>query len=131
MNNTLDTVIIVVDEEPFCIWEMELAERNKEFLEGIDVGYWDYILNTNFNSDDEKRASIALRSAFHHSLETMFSLLGGFLQAPDCVYAWVAKCSNVQLRSVIRKITQQNSTLFTRFHIQQISWKRISELVFH
>ncbi len=41
--NGLNNTIIVVNDEPYCIWEVDLKERNKEFLEGIDEDYFDYI----------------------------------------------------------------------------------------
>lgn len=128
--NGLNNTIIVVNDEPYCIWEVDLKERNKEFLEGIDEDYFDYIVNTHLATEDEKRASISLRIAFHHSLETMFSLLGAYVQAPDCVYAWLAKCSNSDLRSIVERISQNDNTLFTKLNIKDISWQAIAQLIF-
>ncbi len=72
----MDSSIFVVNQEPYCIWEIDVQERNKEFLNGIDTDFFDYIVELHLNADDEKRASIALRSTLHHAMETMFSLLG-------------------------------------------------------
>ena len=47
-----------------------------EFLNGIDVEYFDYAIKAHLETDDEKRASIALRTISHHAIETLFSLLG-------------------------------------------------------
>lgn len=33
--------IFVVNEEPYCILEVDLLERNNEFLDGIDTEYFD------------------------------------------------------------------------------------------
>jgi len=126
----LDNTIIVVNDEPYCIWEIDLKERNKEFLDGIDVEYFDYFLKTHLSTDDEKRASVALRIAFHHSIETMFSLLGSYIQAPDCVYAWIAKCSSSDLRSIVQRINRKDETLFLKLNVKGLSWQSIAQLIF-
>ncbi len=122
--------ILVVNEEPYCIWEIDIAERNSEFLDGIDVKYFDYLLNAYLDSEDEKRAAIALRATLHHAMETMFSLLGAYIQAPDCAYAWIAKCSNNNLRQLVKNIGSYPNTLFTKLNIEQVSWESISKKVF-
>lgn len=35
----MDNVIIVVNDEPYSIWDVNISERNKEYLQGIDVDY--------------------------------------------------------------------------------------------
>lgn len=127
---TLQNTIIVVNKEPYCIWEVDLEKRNLEFIEGIDVDYFEYLLNLHLNSEDEKRASIALRTTLHHAVETFFSLLGAYIQAPDCVYAWVAKCSNTELRSLVKRVADGDSSLFTKLNLERVSWESLAELVF-
>lgn len=83
----MENSIYVVNKEPYCIWEVDIKERNKEFLNGIDPEYFYYLAELHAGADDEKRAAIALRSTLHHAMETMFSLLGAYIQAPDCAYA--------------------------------------------
>lgn len=127
MNNT----IIVVNDEPYCIWEHDLKGRNNEFLESTDVEYFDYVLNTHLTTEDEKRAAVSLRMTFHHALETLFSLLGSYVQAPDCAYAWIIKCSTTDLREVIRRINQEDKTLISKLKLTDISWRAIAELIFY
>ncbi len=115
--------IFVVNEEPYCIWEVDIAERNSEFLEGIDTEYFNYLLNVYLESEDEKRAAIALRATLHHAMETMFSLLGAYIQAPNCSYAWIAKCSNKDLRMLVKNIGSYHNTLYTRLNIERVSWE--------
>lgn len=126
----MDSSIFVVNQEPYCIWEIDVQERNKEFLDGIDIDFFDYVVELHLNSDDEKRASIALRSTLHHAMETMFSLLGAYIQAPDCAYAWIAKCSNRELRDFIGSIGNYKNDLFTKLLIERVSWEEISKSVF-
>ncbi len=127
---SLQNTIIVVNEEPYCIWEVDVKKRNIEFISGIDVDYFEYLLNVHLNAEDEKRASIALRTTLHHATETLFSLLGAYIQAPDCVYAWVAKCSNKELRSLIGKVNEGYSDVFSKFNIDEVSWESVAALVF-
>jgi len=127
----MDNTIIVVNEEPYCIWEHDLKSRNKEFLESIDVDYFDYVLRTNLNADDKKRAAVSLRMSFHHALETMFSLLGSYIQAPDCTYAWLIKCSTNNLREIVERINRHDKALFTKLKMTDVSWNAIAETVFY
>lgn len=126
----MQSSIFVVNEEPYCIWEVDILERNNEFLNGIDTEYFDYALKVHIEADDEKRASIALRATLHHATETMFSLLGAYIQAPDCAYAWIAKCKNESLRELIGKISASRNDLFTKLNIEKVSWECVAESVF-
>ncbi len=126
----MQNTIIVVDEEPYCVWEVDMKERNEEFLNSIDVDYFDYVLQQHIKSDDKKRASVALQLSYHHAMETFFSYIGAYVQAPDCSYAWIDKCKNVQLRSLVRKISKHDLDIFTKLNVKSVSWRNISELVF-
>lgn len=126
MNNS----IFVVVEEPYCIWEVDLPRRNMEFINGIDVEYFDYLTKLHLEAGDEKRASIALRTTLHHAIETMFLLLGAYIQAPDCAYAWIAKCSNKDLRTLVAKINGAHDSLFTKLKISKVSWEDVGQSVF-
>lgn len=95
--------VFVVNKEPYCIWDIDLQRRNRQFLKGLDPAYFEYVLNAHLATDDEQRSSIALRASLHHALETLFSLIGAYVQAPDCAYAWIAKCKNELLRD-LRKV---------------------------
>lgn len=122
--------VFVVNKEPYCIWEVDVIERNKEFLKGIDPDYFSYLAEVHLNADDEKRAAVAIRAAFHHALETLFSLFGAYTQAPDCAYAWVAKCSNNQLRKFVTDVNSGKNSLFTKLNIDRVTWSEISKSVF-
>jgi len=122
--------IFVVNEEPYCIWEVDLLERNNDFLDGIDTEYFDYLFKVHTEADDEKRASIALRTTLHHAIETMFSLLGAYIQAPNCVHAWIAKCSNKDLRALVEKISGYRNNIFTKLNIEKVTWECVAEYIF-
>lgn len=122
--------IFQVNDEPFCLWESDISERNREFLEGIDVEYFDYLLKIHGEATDEKKASVALRTSLHHAMETMFSLIGAYVQAPDCAYAWISKCSNRDLRYFIATVDIGKSDLFTKLKIDNVSWDSVAESIF-
>ncbi|MFZ5931359.1 MAG: hypothetical protein ACOY15_09105 [Pseudomonadota bacterium] len=121
--------IFVVNEEPYSLWEIDIRERNKEFLEGIDTEYFDYALKVHGEADDEKRASVALQTSLHHATEMLFLLLGAYIQAPDCAYAWIAKCSNTDLRELLYKIGIGDKTLFTKLLIERVTWNNIANCI--
>jgi hypothetical protein len=127
---SLPNTIFVVNEEPYCIWEVDLKKRNIEFIESIDVDYFEYLLNVHLHAEDEKRASIALRTTLHHAIETFFSLLGAYVQAPDCVYAWVAKCSNKELRQLIKRINERDPNINTKLNLDRVTWESVAKLIF-
>lgn len=119
-----------VNDVPYCLWEIDLAARTRSFLDGVDPDYFDYVLQAHTNTEDEKRALVAIRLSLHHATETMFSLLGAFVQAPDCPYAWIAKCSNPELREFAERVSKQDQSVITKLNIPSISWTSIAGAIF-
>lgn len=126
----MQSSIFAVNDEPYCLWEVDLASRTRTFLDGIDTEYFDYILRTHINTADEKRAVLAIRLSLHHAIEVLFSLLGSFVQAPDCPYAWIAKCSNTDLREFIARVSKEDASLITRLNIPSVSWTTLASAIF-
>lgn len=130
MADQLGNRIIFVNDEPYCIWGWDLDERNKQFVDGLDPDYFDFLIRAFLETDDDKRSAIALRTTLHHSLETLFSLMGALTQAPQCTYAWLAKCSTTALRAVIDRVSTGDKTLRTGWTFSSVSWHQIAMLVF-
>lgn len=129
----MENTIIVVNNEPYCIWEIDLKERNLEFINSISPEYFKYLIKAHFENieeEDDKWAAVALRIGYFHGLETLFSLIGAFLQAPNCVYAWLLRCPTAELRTLIQRINQSDQTIFTKLNIKNINWQSISDAVF-
>jgi hypothetical protein len=121
--------IFMVGDEPHCIAGWDLKQRNAEFLDGFDTGYFEFLINTLADAEDEKRAALALRSTLHHSLETLFTLLCALSQAPHCVYAWISKCSTGPLRRLVETIGRGepiNGPWVTRPR----GWSGLADIVF-
>lgn len=123
--------IFLVNKEPYCLWDPDLEARNNQFLKGLDADYFDYTIKVHLEAEDDQRASVAFKLTLHHALETFFSLLGAYVQAPDCAYAWLTKCSTEELRSLVLRITKGDSGIFTKLGIHPVNWDTISQSVFH
>jgi hypothetical protein len=127
---SMQNSIFLVNDEPYCLWELDIHTKNLEFLDGFDPHYFDYLLNLHINSDDEKRASVALSICLHHAIETLFSLIGAYIQAPDCAYAWIAKCQTGDLKKLIKRISESDNSIVTKLRIKPIAWESIATHVF-
>jgi hypothetical protein len=125
----MKSTIFAAGDEPYCLWEIDVTERTREFLTGLDPEFFSYVLQTHMGAEDEKRASVSIRLALHHGIETLFSLLGAFVQAPDCPYAWIARCRTEELRAVISRISAGDDSLITRWEKPILSWTDVSAAV--
>ncbi len=123
--------MFAVNETPYCVWEHDLLERNMEFLNGIDCKYFEYVSEVNFaeiDGENKKRASIALRSSYHHGLETLFMLISALIQAPQAVYAYSLKCFPKDIKAIINKINR-GETIYNKYGASRLSWEEISKSI--
>ncbi len=131
---TLSNVVFSVNDNPYCIWDVSLAERNLEFLEQFDSGYFEYLAVTGISGlEDEhhqKHAALLMRQGLYHGLETLFSMLGALIQAPDCVYGWVLKCNPGDVRKIVQRINQGDDSLPRKLVMNNVSWKELSHAIF-
>lgn len=103
----LDRYVFAARDEPYTVVDFDLRERNRRFLAGIDPGYFEYLVSAhagNLVGENQQRAAIALRTAYHHGIETLFTLLGAYIQAPLAVAAWIPKSSTGDLREIARRL---------------------------
>lgn len=120
-----------VGEKVFCCWEYDLPARNARFLSTIDAAYFSYVSAVHqsaLSGEHEQRAAIALRAAYHHALETLFTLLGALIQAPDALPAWAIKCDTPSLRQVVRAISV-GAPMLTQNGRQNVTFANLSETV--
>ena len=74
-----------VRDQTYCVWDHHLRQRNETFLRSLDGQYFQYLIDVHvpkLEGENAQRAAVTLRAGYHHSLETMFSLLGALTQAP-------------------------------------------------
>lgn len=123
--------IYAVLDELYCVWEVDLRSRNLAFLKGIDAEYFEYLATSSIdaldNDESKMRAAASLRLGFYNGIETLFLLLGALLQAPDCAYAWVAQCKTGQLRELLRRIDDGDSSLLLKVTLEPLTWMRIAK----
>ena len=104
----LQARLFAVGADPYCVWDWNLHERNIEYLESLDPDYFDYVGRVNSpqldseHADERRRAATAIRTAYHHGLESFFALLFATLQAPWCVVGWMQVYSPAGLREMVR-----------------------------
>lgn len=124
----MKNVLFQVVDEPYCIWEEDLKAHTLAFLTGFDTRYFDYLLDIHLNADDEARSAMALRVVYHHAMETLFSFLGALLQAPSAPQAWISKCQNKHLYELIRRISNNDSSLPKGLSIQSVGWHGLASV---
>jgi hypothetical protein len=110
MYKEIQRSVFAVGDTSYCVWGWDLIDRNLRFLDGIDEEYFVYIAETHLGhiqGAQAQLASVALRAAYHLSLETFFSLIGAALQAPDCVVGWVLKAQTSQIKEVVEALRRR------------------------
>lgn len=130
----------LVNGTPYCLFDEDVISHNKEFLKGLDAEFFNYISESHIVVDkndpmqwslrDQMHSPTALRLAYHHSLETLFSLIGIFLQAPECGFAWLPRCSTNDLGEIVRRISSGDATLFNIWKIDEMGWHGVANAVF-
>jgi hypothetical protein len=126
--------IFAVDETPYCVWKHDLKDRNLRFIESVDHEHFTYLAATlapDLNGEYAQRAAIALRTGYHHALETLFTLLCASFRAPGCVVGWIQKCQTHQLRFSRQESTRRTPQLvqlawLTRGHLANVGRVRCS-----
>jgi hypothetical protein len=125
----MEAVKFVIYETPFACWDWDLREKNLEFLEGIDAGYFRYVANLNSDhveDNDKHRAAVSLRLAYSHGLEALFALLCSAVQAPQCPIGWVLNYRNMDLLSLVKKISNKEP-VYTKFRQTPVTWELLAK----
>jgi hypothetical protein len=126
--------VFAVANEPFCIWEHPLDTHNLDFLRGIDAEYFAAIGRMSSPEvqgmiEDEHRGATVARLALHQGVETLFSLLAAMLQAPKCVYAWLANCSNSTLREIVSGISNASFDAPMQLQGPSPTWRLLASFI--
>lgn len=127
-DHSLHRYIFAVADQIYCCWEHNLPDRNEQFLRSFDSEYFNYVAHRHMDqleSEDKQRAAVALRAAYYHGLETLFSLLGAMAQAPDAVPAWIPKCSTGELRRIVNAL-QLGRPILTQTGRQSLTLRELA-----
>ena len=134
MSVSIQNARFVIDETPYCLWDDDIRQRNLDFLDSIDPGYFEHVANLHGESlegDEKQYAATALRVAHFQGLETVFALLCAAIQAPDCVVGWLSMYQNKELYEVVRKINAWGGVgVYTKLRDKDITWDAVAKLVY-
>jgi hypothetical protein len=122
-----------VNDEPFCLWETDIKNMNLEYIGHIDPQYFEFIADTNegyLDGENKHRAASVIRTSYYHGLETLFSLICAALQAHYCIFGWMLKYKNQQLRDMVNAINSDSAIFISQLNIDRINWKSIAEAIF-
>lgn len=126
------SIFFVVDE-PYCVWDIDLKERNLELLNSIDSTYFEHVARLSLDKADDaehkQQTATLLRISYYHGLETLFSYVGALIQAPCCVYAWLPKCSPGDVNIVVSRIDEGKHKLPSQLQIDRVDWNTIASMV--
>ena len=121
----------VTDETPHCLWDFDIRESNRTFLNGIDPLYFKHVADTQsqlLEGESKQYAALALRSAYTQGIETLFALIASAAQAPNCPVGWMLRYKNDHLERIVRKI-QNSEPILSRFNAEFLSWESLSFLL--
>lgn len=121
-----------IGDQPHCVWGWGLYGKNIHFLREIDHEYFQYVAQVHTEhteGKDKGKAAIALRSAYYHGLETLFSLIFSMLQAPQCSLPWILKAKPWQIRKLAGEVCDGKLSGPVRFRLDAPTWENISALV--
>jgi hypothetical protein len=122
-----------VESDAYCAWDPNLTAHNIWYIQCIEPAYFEYIADINkdgLESDHKDHAAIAIRTGYHHGLETLFALLFAGLQAPGCVVGWMQKYSLEQLRTLVRSVDTTEVPRYLAVRPDPFTWEGIVQEVF-
>jgi hypothetical protein len=118
-----------IDETPYCVWDWDIRQVNLDYLDSIDPRYFAHmatIHGPSLEGEERQYAAAALRMAYTHGLESLFALICAAIQAPDCVVGWLLKYKNIELESVVKKISGWES-VYSKLKLNPITWEKLAE----
>lgn len=130
--SVIQNVRFVVNETPYCMWDLDIHQRNLDFINSIDPRYFEHIAKLHSDSlegEEKQYAAAALRIAYSHGLESLFALLCASVQAPDCIVGWLLKYQNKELYEVVRKISERER-LYSKLRVKPVTWDVVADSVF-
>jgi len=118
----------IIYDKPYCIWDLDLSQKNLDFIESMSPEYFNNVALHNVKQLEEEEknlAALSIRLAYFHGMETFFSLICATLQAPECIVGWLQKYSANSLRKMIIDINAGQNIL-TKNGPNQFSWEELS-----
>lgn len=124
--------MFMVNDKPYCVWEWDLKKKNLDFIQSIDLAFFDYLTRRYINDidgNDSKQAAMALRASYIHGIETLFTLMLAAAQSPHGVPAWIQKCGNHVLREMVEGLNKGYLPVWNAFGLDALTWENLSERI--
>jgi hypothetical protein len=123
-----------VYDRTYCLWGVDLPQRNLEAIDNIDSDHFDFLAHLYYEklqSEHKQNVALAIRMAYGHAVETLFSLICATLQAPFCFYAWMLKYRPSDVPKMISEIGNYNFHLHLSpdYNVKISSWKDFSAMI--
>lgn len=131
MEDVLQYSPFVVGDRPFCVWEWDLRQRNREFLDSVDPNYFRYAAAVHadqIDGDHSQVAALGLRLTYSHAMEAFFALLCAALQAPGCIFGWFDKYKEDDIRTLLERI-KLGGRVRSVVELEETSWAGISTVI--
>ena len=121
-----------IDENPWCLWDVDLKQNNLHFLNSIDPEFFEYLskayVKSNTSDDENNKIALALRMTYSQGLETFFAFLFAAIQAPDCPLGWLHKYWPSDIESLLNKIHNRQPVL-SKLDIIPFTWQNIADKI--
>lgn len=130
---TAQYTLYAILDEPYCLWDWDVQARAREFLDGIDHGYFEYLAlqGQRLVADPAHglHSAAAMRLGYFHGAETLFLLIGAFIQAPHAPQAFVSECWPAQLRKLLTRLSVGPELELVCWGPPPMSWDLIARIV--
>ena len=131
---TLEYYKFMVYDTPYCVWDglQYLKHMNKYFFRSLERNYYSFILDVakTSNNDTETESNILLRQTYHHAIETLFSIIFGYLQAPHAIPAWIYRSTRSDLDLCVKDLSTGNKLPYLAKPMQTEGWGGFCETIF-
>jgi hypothetical protein len=137
MTKIISYATFPVIDRGYCVWSKDIQARNLEFLRGLDPSFFVHAANAHdvsrreTTTDDREmhQQATALRLLRGVATEALFAFLGATVQAPACVFGWLAKYKQQEIGEFVRRVQGRKALRVSADAFQSLSWETISRVV--
>lgn len=124
-----DLYVFRVFETPYQLVHLKLYETNLSYVKRFDPTYFLSVSKALEKVEDADQSKVAIRQLYAQELETLFSLLFAYLQAPSAIFAWVKLYRSDDLLKLVKNI-QASGKISSEFRLADYSWTGIVDLLY-
>lgn len=121
-----------VVDKVYCCWAHDMKKSNLEFIESFDPEYFLFaaeVYRESLKGEDTQKAALAIRNIYHHSLETLFTIICASIQSPFCIYGWMNMATTGDVRKVLRLIGSYKK-FYNYLALDYVDWESFANKIF-